>query len=161
MSRVCTYMDSPFGQINLVVEDGFLVYVKRTLSSSKSELETSCHDVCDADNKILDRAKFQLSEYFNGRLKEFDLPYKLIGTDFQKSVWEYLLKIPYGETRTYKDVAIAIDNPKACRAVGMANNKNPLTILVPCHRVIGSNGKLTGYFGGVEMKAGLLDMERI
>ncbi len=101
----------------------------------------------------------QLSEYFDGSRKMFDFKYELRGTEFQKKVWNALLQIPYGETRTYKDIAIAVGNEKACRAVGLANNKNPISIAVPCHRVIGVNGKLVGYAGGLEIKEYLLKME--
>lgn len=102
----------------------------------------------------------QLEEYFTGNRTIFDIPIKLSGTEFQKSVWEELVKIPYGETRTYQQIAIAIGNPKACRAVGMANNKNPIAIIIPCHRVIGANRKLVGYGGGLEKKEWLLQLER-
>ncbi len=102
----------------------------------------------------------EIEEYVNGIRKEFDFKYKLIGTDFQLKVWKALCDIPYGETRSYKDIAIAIGNEKASRAIGMANNKNPITIAVPCHRVIGSSGKLVGYAGGVDMKEYLLNMEK-
>ncbi len=109
---------------------------------------------------LTDKAFRQLLEYFEGRRKHFDVPYKLKGTDFQKSVWAALCDIPYGETRTYKEIAKAVGNEKASRAVGMANNKNPLHVLVPCHRVIGASGKLVGYAGGLDMKEHLLKMEK-
>lgn len=102
----------------------------------------------------------QIIEYLEGRLKEFSLPLDLRGTDFQKKVWFELLKIPYGETRTYKEIAINIGLPKAYRAVGGALNKNPLLIVVPCHRVIGSNGHLVGFGGGLGLKERLLALER-
>ena len=102
----------------------------------------------------------QLEAYFSGKLKSFDLRLAPEGTEFQKSVWRALCKIPYGETRTYKDIAESIGNPKAYRAVGHANNRNPISIIVPCHRVIGSNGKLTGYACGLDMKAFLLNLEQ-
>ena len=102
----------------------------------------------------------QVMEYFDGKRIKFDFNYELYGTDFQKKVWNILLTIPYGETRSYKDIATLIGNPKASRAVGMANNKNPLTIIFPCHRVIGSNGKLVGYFSGLEMKEKMLFIEK-
>ena len=102
----------------------------------------------------------QLESYFSGRLKSFDLKLASKGTDFQKSVWKALCEIPYGETRTYKDIAASIGKPKACRAVGLANNRNPIAIIVPCHRVIGSNGKLVGYTSGVEVKEFLLELEK-
>jgi methylated-DNA-[protein]-cysteine S-methyltransferase len=101
----------------------------------------------------------QLRAYFGGSLREFDLPLDPAGTDFQKRVWLELLKIPYGETRSYSEVAIAVGSPKAVRAVGAANGANPIPIVVPCHRVIGSSGKLTGYGGGLELKKRLLDLE--
>ncbi len=107
-----------------------------------------------------DQVYLQLSEYFGGIRKSFDLPLLLHGTEFQKKVWNALCQIPYGQTRTYKQIAEYIDNPKACRAVGMANNKNPLMIVVPCHRVIGSNGSLTGYAGGLDIKEELLSIEK-
>lgn len=102
----------------------------------------------------------QIIEYLNGRRKSFSLPLDLRGTDFQKKVWNELIKIPYGETRTYKDIARSINVPQGYRAVGNALNKNPVLIVVPCHRVIGSDGKLTGFRGGLELKAKLLELER-
>ena len=102
----------------------------------------------------------QLNEYFDGKRKNFDFPYSLEGTDFQKKVWKALLDIPYGETRSYKDIAISVGSPKGFRAVGMANNKNPISIAIPCHRVIGSNGSLIGYGGGLDMKTFLLELEK-
>lgn len=113
-----------------------------------------------AETELIKKAIKQLNEYFNGTRISFDLPLSLEGTDFQKLVWNTLKAIPYGETKSYKDIAEAIGNPKACRAVGMANNKNPISIIIPCHRVIGSNGKLVGYGGGVEIKKQLLDLEK-
>jgi methylated-DNA-[protein]-cysteine S-methyltransferase len=109
---------------------------------------------------LIKEAARQLNEYFNGERKVFDLPLDLTGTSFQTKVWQELLKIPYGETKSYKDVAIAINNPKACRAVGMANNKNRIMIVVPCHRIIGSNKKLVGYAGGLKLKEQLLNLEK-
>jgi len=101
----------------------------------------------------------QLAEYFAGQRREFDLPLDLRGTDFQKRCWQELLKIPYGETRSYADIARAIGNPAAVRAVGLANGQNPIAIIVPCHRVIGSDGSLTGYGGGLDVKRKLLELE--
>lgn len=103
----------------------------------------------------------QLKEYFDGSRVKFDLPLEVKGTEFQKKVWNELLKIPYGQTKSYKDIAIAIGNERSSRAVGMANNKNPIPIIIPCHRVIGSNGKLVGYAGGVNVKEKLLNIEKI
>ncbi|WP_154522772.1 methylated-DNA--[protein]-cysteine S-methyltransferase [Porcincola intestinalis] len=108
---------------------------------------------------LTDRVFSQITEYLQGKRRSFDFPFQMEGTPFQKKVWNALQNIPYGETRTYKQIAEEIGNPKACRAVGMANNKNPMIIVVPCHRVIGANGKLVGYGGGLEMKRALLDLE--
>jgi methylated-DNA-[protein]-cysteine S-methyltransferase len=102
----------------------------------------------------------QFEDYFSGKLKSFDLNLAFEGTDFQKAVWKALCEIPYGETRTYKDIAASIGKPKACRAVGLANNRNPIAIVVPCHRVIGSNGKLVGYASGLDVKEFLLELEK-
>ena len=112
------------------------------------------------ETPLIKKATSQLFEYLNGKRKEFDLPLLKEGTDFQISVWNELLKIPYGETRSYKDIAIAINNEKAVRAVGMANNRNKIPIFIPCHRVIGSNKKLVGYGGGLEIKEFLLNLEK-
>ena len=108
---------------------------------------------------MTDRAAVQLEEYLNGKRRHFDLPLRPQGTEFQRSVWNALLTIPYGETRSYKEIAQAVENPKAFRAVGMANNKNPISIFIPCHSVIGSSGSLVGYGGGLELKKRLLELE--
>ncbi|MDR3020476.1 MAG: methylated-DNA--[protein]-cysteine S-methyltransferase [Treponema sp.] len=102
----------------------------------------------------------QLDEYFSKKRKNFDIPLLLRGTKFQMKVWNTLKEIPYGETRSYKELAEMTGNPKASRAVGMANNRNPLPIIIPCHRIIGSDGSLTGYAGGLELKQKLLELER-
>lgn len=104
-------------------------------------------------------AEAQLSEYFAGTRRAFDLPLDPLGSDFQRRVWAALRDIPYGETRSYRDVAAAIGNPNAARAVGRANNRNPILILIPCHRVVGKDGQLAGYAGGIERKQFLLDLE--
>ncbi len=109
---------------------------------------------------LLKKVVKELDEYFSGKRKTFDIPISFNGTEFQKKVWNALLEIPYGETRSYKDIAEHIGNPKACRAVGMANHNNPISIIVPCHRVIGKNGSLTGYAGGLDMKNYLLQLEK-
>jgi methylated-DNA-[protein]-cysteine S-methyltransferase len=113
----------------------------------------------DATVGPLPQAARQLDEYFTGRRREFDLPLRLDGTDFQRRVWNVLLEIPYGATWSYGDLARRIGNPKASRAVGLANGRNPLSILVPCHRVIGADGSLTGYGGGLQRKRWLLAHE--
>lgn len=112
------------------------------------------------ETPTLKKAALQLSQYFQGLRKEFDLPLEPQGTAFQKKVWQALLEIPYAQTRTYKQIAESIDNPKGFRAVGMANNRNPIVIVIPCHRVIGSDGSLVGYGGGLEMKESLLALEK-
>ncbi|QUM76071.1 methylated-DNA--[protein]-cysteine S-methyltransferase [Moritella sp. 24] len=104
-------------------------------------------------------AKLQLREYFNGKRQEFDLKLNPVGTVFQRHAWQQLTKIPYGETRRYKDIASGLGNPNASRAVGMANNKNPIPIIIPCHRVIGANNKLVGYAYGLALKQQLLSLE--
>jgi len=118
-------------------------------------------DFVHAETPLIKKAAKQIEEYFNGKRKVFDLPYVLHGTDFQVKVWEALVKIPYGETRSYAEIAAITGNPKACRAVGMANNRNPIPIIIPCHRVIGSNGSLTGFAGGLDLKQKLLDLEKV
>lgn len=122
--------------------------------------------VCGASGRggshsdILHEAYTQLCEYFAGKRRAFQIPVEMNGTPFQKSVWQALCEIPYGETRSYKDIAVRIGNPLAVRAVGQANNRNPIMIIVPCHRVIGSNGALTGYACGLGIKEYLLELEK-
>lgn len=118
--------------------------------------------IIEAEEKktgLIERAAKQFDEYFSGKRCVFDVPLSVKGTEFQKSVWRALQQIPYGETRSYKDIAEAIGNPKASRAVGMANNCNKIMIIIPCHRVIGANGKLVGYAGGLDVKEKLLTFE--
>lgn len=111
------------------------------------------------ESKMLDKAEKQLNEYLNGQRKSFDIPLMLEGTEFQKRVWAELQKIPYGETRSYKQIAAALKDPNASRAVGTANGRNPMSLIVPCHRVINAGGKLGGYAGGLPIKKILLDLE--
>ena len=118
--------------------------------SEYSREETSLHQ----------KAAEQLREYFEGRRKVFDLPLAPVGTEFQMRCWDALLEVPYGETRSYGDIARAAGSPKGFRAVGMANNRNPVAIIIPCHRIIGSDGKLVGYGGGLDIKVFLLELER-
>ena len=141
---------SPIGDIQLNWEDGAVVALKNADAAAKA----------DAPNELTRQVFRQLDEYFGGTRRTFDFPYRLHGTPFQQKVWAALCEIPYGETRSYKDIAKAIGHPKAFRAVGMANHSNPIFIVIPCHRVIGSNGSLVGYGGGLEMKKALLDLER-
>lgn len=111
------------------------------------------------ETPLIKKASKQLDEYFQGSRKIFDLPIFTKGTPFQQMVWDALKTIPYGETRSYKDIAVQIGKSKACRAVGMANNRNPISIIIPCHRVIGSKGELVGYGGGLNIKEKLLSLE--
>lgn len=117
-------------------------------------------DEIEKETDAIRKTYLQLKEYLSGKRKNFDIEIEMIGTEFQKKVWKELLNIPYGETRSYKDIAIAIGNGKACRAVGNANNKNPIAIIVPCHRVVGSDGSMTGYAGGLNIKEKLLKIEK-
>ncbi|NLW92741.1 MAG: methylated-DNA--[protein]-cysteine S-methyltransferase [Syntrophomonadaceae bacterium] len=112
------------------------------------------------DTGLLKEAALQLQAYFSGTLKTFSVAIDPQGTRFMQQVWASLQQIPYGETRSYRDIAVSIGNPRACRAVGQANNRNPIPILIPCHRVIGANGQLVGYGGGIHMKKYLLDLEK-
>jgi len=112
------------------------------------------------ETSLLKEAIKQLNEYLEGKRSSFDLPLEPKGTEFQKKVWNALKEIPFGETRSYGEIAKIIGNEKASRAVGMANNKNPIAIMVPCHRVIGANGKLVGYAGGLDLKEKLLELEK-
>ncbi len=118
-------------------------------------------DMDEGDNDVITKVKAQLQEYFDGTRREFSLALDLKGTVFQRRVWHALMQIPYGNTLSYKDIAEAVDKPAAVRAVGQANNRNPIAIIIPCHRVIGSNGKLVGYGGGLDVKRRLLELEGI
>ena len=143
---------SPFGIITVQEKNGAI---------SRVYLPNAEPDIPENTSELLKKAKIQFDEYFNGNRKVFDLPLNFDGvTDFMKSVYQELLKIPYGETATYKNIAEKVNCPKGFRAVGLANNKNPLPIIVPCHRVIGSDGKLVGFAGGIDMKVKLLELER-
>ncbi|MGV0968500.1 MULTISPECIES: methylated-DNA--[protein]-cysteine S-methyltransferase [unclassified Empedobacter] len=116
-------------------------------------------DILEKEDEVLNRLENELNDYFEGNLKVFTIPLDLIGTDFQKKVWNELIKIPFGETRSYKDQSIAVGDLLAIRAVANANGKNKIAIIVPCHRVIGSDGSLTGYAGGKKRKQFLLELE--
>ncbi|HZK43453.1 MAG TPA: methylated-DNA--[protein]-cysteine S-methyltransferase [Syntrophomonadaceae bacterium] len=122
--------------------------------------ESKAQNTVLKETELIKTAILQINEYLSGKRTVFDLPLHLEGTEFQVDVWEALYTIPYGETRTYKEIAEQVGSPKAYRAVGMANNKNPIAIIIPCHRVIGANGKLVGYGGGIDIKARLLDLEK-
>lgn len=148
----------PLGTLKIGYVDKAIVLIKRMKTLSCDNESSELAKLSDP-SKLSDAAFAQVQAYFKGERRSFDFPYVLHGTPFQRQVWQALCDIPYGETRSYKDIAVAIGNPKACRAVGMANNKNPISIAVPCHRVIGANGHLVGYAGGLEMKKALLELE--
>jgi methylated-DNA-[protein]-cysteine S-methyltransferase len=112
------------------------------------------------ETELIRKAYNELLEYLEGKRKSFDVPLAPKGTEFQMKVWKALQEIPYGETRTYKEIAEKTGNPKACRAVGLSNNRNPISVFIPCHRVIGSSGNLVGYAGGLEVKEYLLNLEK-
>lgn len=122
--------------------------------------ENTLEDAIVNETELLKEAGRQLQSYFAGERKEFDLPLAPVGTEFMRRVWDALCEIPYGETRCYQEIAQHISNHKASRAVGLANNRNPIPIFIPCHRVIGKNGKLTGFRSGLNLKKRLLELER-
>ncbi|MFF0473177.1 methylated-DNA--[protein]-cysteine S-methyltransferase [Streptomyces sp. NPDC004284] len=150
-----TVVDSPYEPLTLVAVDGVLSRLHMTGQRHRPPEET----FGEPDPRPFGEAIRQLDAYFAGELTSFDLPLNLIGTPFQLRVWEQLLRIPYGETRTYGELAEELGNPGASRAVGLANGKNPVGIIVPCHRVIGAGGGLTGYGGGLDRKQRLLAFE--
>ncbi len=153
MINTYTYNNDDFGNITISEEDGFIIEI--AFGSSNLKLD----NINVKETNILKKAYNQLDEYFKGKRKAFELPLAPKGTEFQKKVWNALLTIPYGKTCSYKDIAIKIGNEKSCRAVGGANNKNPIIIVIPCHRVIGANGSLVGYGGGIDFKKKLLALE--
>lgn len=150
-------MSSPVGKIKLVASDKGLIAILWENDRPRRVPIKEC--VEQPEHPLLQETVLQLNEYFEGQRKIFSIPLDFRGTDFQKKVWEALLAIPYGETRTYREQAILLGNIKAVRAVGAANGKNPISIIVPCHRVIGASGSLTGFAGGIENKAFLLNLE--
>ena len=158
MTFACKSMPSPVGTLTLVASDGGLAAVLWE-NDDPARVPLKPH-VEVVDNAILIEARRQLSEYFAGERTAFALPLDFVGTAFQKAVWSALLTIPYGETRSYGDIARQIGRPAAFRAVGAANGRNPLSIIAPCHRVIGANGTLTGFAGGIAAKQHLLNLER-
>lgn len=149
---ICCKMESPIGVLALVEKEETLKEIRfgGEIHQGEEERETP----------FLRRAAGELREYFQGTRREFSIPMAPEGTEFQKKVWKALTAIPYGETRSYGEIAKIVGNDKASRAVGMANHNNPIPILIPCHRVIGKSGKLTGYAGGLEKKTALLELER-
>lgn len=155
MDKHIYYYNSTIGELTIIEECGKLVGITFGKVNAKDILA----EIKETD--IIKETIKQLTEYFEGKRKDFTIQLEPLGTEFQKNVWNALLKIPYGETRSYKEIAEGINSPKACRAVGMANNKNPIPIIIPCHRVIGSSNKLVGYAGGLDIKRKLLELENL
>ena len=156
MSRIYyTTMESPVGTLRLVAEEAGL----RTVWFVRGRKDEEPDAAWKKDSAFFADVMRQLNAYFAGELREFEIPLLMLGTDFQKRVWKALLSIPYGETMSYGELAKRIGEPKAVRAVGAANGQNPIPIIVPCHRVIGSDGSLTGFGGGLENKKKLLELE--
>ena len=145
------YMNTPVGVLTIAEEGGFITNIA---------FGERNFDGIMGENAVISQAKAQLEEYFAGARREFDLPLDMRGTDFQKRVWSALLTVPYGRTAIYKDIAIKAGSPKGARAVGMANNKNPIVIVVPCHRIVGADGSLVGFAGGIDTKRFLLELEK-
>ena len=150
--KYITYLRTPLGQIKITADDNAVNSILFVFDDTEMEEENI--------NPVVTQCKIELAEYFAGRRKEFDVPIQQEGTEFQKSVWDELMKISYGKTVSYNDIAKALGNVKSIRAVGAANGKNQISIIVPCHRVIGSDGSLTGYAGGLWRKKWLLDHEK-
>ena len=152
-------MASPVGTLKLVANETALVAV---LWENENPKRVRLAELVEqADHPVLLETQKQLTEYFAGKRQQFNLPLDFAGTEFQHKVWQALLTIPFGETRSYRDIAEQIGNVKAVRAVGAANGKNPISIIAPCHRVVGANGKLVGFAGGLENKDILLKLEKI
>ncbi|MEV0699076.1 methylated-DNA--[protein]-cysteine S-methyltransferase [Saccharopolyspora sp. NPDC050389] len=156
MHSVKTVIDSPVGPLTLVAVDGALTGLYMESQRHRPPEEAFGEPDATPFGPVIE----QLGEYFSGQRSEFDLQMAPAGTPFQRTVWSALCEIPYGETITYGELAGRIGNPSASRAVGLANGKNPIGIIVPCHRVVGSTGNLTGYGGGLDRKQHLLDFER-
>ena len=158
MTQSFTILPSPVGALTLVASDDALHAVLWE-DDDPARVRTGAVTRAD-DHPVLRETVAQLQAYFAGRLRVFDLPLRFVGTDFQKAVWAGLLAIPYGETRSYGALAATIGRPGASRAVGAANGRNPISIIAPCHRVVGASGALTGFAGGLAVKERLLRLER-
>lgn len=157
-----TTMNSPIGELTLLANDDGLVAIDWSDDTGHHTAVPDGHDVDDVsanDHSVLRQAADQLDQYFEGERTRFDLPLAASGTAFQHQAWEALVRIPFGETVSYGEQALMLGDKNKARAVGAANGKNPIPIIVPCHRVVGSNGHLTGFAGGLDNKAWLLDHE--
>jgi methylated-DNA-[protein]-cysteine S-methyltransferase len=157
MKLVYKIMDSPVGKLKLVASDKGLAAI--LWENDNPRRVRLAELVEDEKHPVIRETERQLNEYFEGKRRSFSLALDMRGTRFQSDVWEALLAIPFGETRSYGQLAKQLGNPKATRAIGAANGRNPISIVVPCHRVIGSSGRLTGFAGGLDRKAHLLDLE--
>ncbi len=158
MSHVYKWMASPVGPLKLVAGDAGLVAI---LWAQDDPKRVRLPDLTEAPaHPVLRQAEQELAQYFAGRRRRFSVPLAFNGSDFQKRVWTLLLAIPFGETRSYGQLAAQLGNVNASRAVGAANGRNPISIIAPCHRVVGANGQLTGFAGGLEAKATLLRLEQ-
>jgi methylated-DNA-[protein]-cysteine S-methyltransferase len=161
MNKMWIYDYPGFGKLGIIEENGLIAGIffdEDNITGAFGGEKKPKHEL--EETALIKKAGEQLREYFAGKRKGFDLPLKLEGTDFQKAVWQALIDIPYGETLTYKDVAEKIGRPKAARAVGSGCNRNKIAVVIPCHRVVGSSGKLTGYAGGLSKKDFLLELEK-
>ena len=183
MEKYCFFYNFPLCSLGIVEEDGAISGIfftkRKALAALKradifneadiyneadgfyEAINFEIEDYIKKETPLIKKAAAQLGEYFEGKRKNFDLPLSLHGTDFQLKVWKALQKIPYGKMTSYGEIARVIGNAAACRAVGMANNRNPIAIVVPCHRVIGKDGSLTGYGGGLDLKEKLLKLENV
>lgn len=157
MTLTCRFMNSPVGQLKLVANDNRLVAI--LWENDRPNRVRLGPMIEGLDSDVLERTEQQLNEYFAGTRSCFELELEFSGTDFQRKVWQALLTIPFGETRTYSQIALQVGSPAAVRAVGAANGKNPISIIAPCHRVIGMSGELTGFAGGMAAKELLLRLE--
>ncbi|MEU8840970.1 methylated-DNA--[protein]-cysteine S-methyltransferase [Streptomyces roseus] len=157
-TRQHSIVDSPYGPLTLVATDGVLSGLYMSAQRHRPAEESFGERVAATEEPFPEVVR-QLAAYFAGELTEFDVPVRLEGTAFQRSVWDQLVRIPYGRTWSYGELAAQLGKPNASRAVGLANGKNPVSIIVPCHRVIGASGSMTGYGGGVERKVRLLAFE--
>ena len=155
-----TTMNSPVGELRLIAGDNGLRAILWGAEDAERVASIDADELVEGTTPVLDEAISQLEEYFAGTRREFDLPLDPAGTEFQQSAWMVLRTIPYGQTISYGQQAEQLGHPNKARAVGAANGKNPLSIVVPCHRVVGSNGHLTGFAAGIDVKSWLLDHER-
>ena len=151
------YQNTIIGEIGIMAEAG---HITRLILPGGSRPAASPHADTPADKDLINKAFIQLKEYLSGQRQTFSLPLAPAGTPFQQQVWQALLAVPYGKTASYKDIAVAVGNPRAVRAVGGANNRNPIAIFIPCHRIVGADGSLVGYGGGLTLKKFLLESEK-